>query len=111
MHLQQLAQRFAFTIVEDDYDYEYHFDGAPLLPLAAAASAAQRCVYVASLSKLLAPASRLGYIVASEAVAARLKETRAVLDRQGDVVLERAVAEAFEDGVIQRHARRARHIY
>jgi GntR family transcriptional regulator/MocR family aminotransferase len=111
MHLLQLAERFAFTIIEDDYDYEYHFDGAPLLPLSAALQSSSRCVYVASLSKLLAPAIRLGYVVASDEVVARLKKVRAVLDRQGDVVLERAIAEAFEDGVIQRHARRARRLY
>jgi len=111
MHLQQIAERFDLTIIEDDYDYEYHFDGAPLLPLSAAPRSAHRCVYVASLSKLLAPAIRLGYIVASEPVVARLRQARDVLDRQGDVVLERAISELFEDGVIQRHARRARRLY
>jgi GntR family transcriptional regulator / MocR family aminotransferase len=110
MKLLQLAERFDFTVLEDDYDYEYHFEGEPLLPLHAAGGS-KRVVYIASLSKLLAPAARLGYLVASEPCIRKLKETRMVLERQGDAVLERAIVELFEDGTIQRHARRARRIY
>lgn len=110
MHLLQLAERFGFTVLEDDYDYEYHFDGAPLLPLHATGGS-KHVVYIASLSKLLAPAIRLGYLVASPECIRRLGETRTVLERQGDSVLERALTELFEDGTIQRHARRARRLY
>jgi GntR family transcriptional regulator / MocR family aminotransferase len=110
MHLLQLAERFGFTVIEDDYDYEYHFDGAPLLPLHATGGS-KHVVYIASLSKLLAPAVRVGYLVASSECIRRLGETRTVLERQGDAVLERALTELFEDGTIQRHARRARRVY
>ncbi|HET9626232.1 MAG TPA: PLP-dependent aminotransferase family protein [Kofleriaceae bacterium] len=110
MTVLQLAERFDFTVLEDDYDYEYHFDGEPLLPLHATAGS-RRVVYIASFSKLLAPSVRLGYLVAPAATIRRLKETRELLERQGDVALERAVVELFEDGTIQRHARRARRAY
>ncbi len=110
MKLLQLAERFDFTVIEDDYDYEYHFDGEPLLPLHATGGS-RRVVYIASLSKLLAPTVRLGYLIASNACIHKLKRTRAILERQGDVVLEQSIAELFEDGTIQRHARRARRIY
>lgn len=111
MHLGGLAERRDFFIIEDDYDYEYHFEGSPLLPLSAGPDLARRCVYVASLSKLIAPAVRLGYIIADPPVVARLRRARDTLDRQGDIILERSLAELFEDGVVQRHARRARRIY
>ncbi len=110
MQLLELAERFDFRVIEDDYDYEYHFDGAPLLPLKAT-HGASRVVYIASLAKLLAPNVRLGYLLAPPACIAKLSETRAILDRQGDSVLEHAIAELFEDGTIQRHARRARRMY
>lgn len=110
MKLLQLAERFDFTVVEDDYDYEYHFQGEPLLPLHATGGSS-RVVYIGSLAKLLAPTVRLGYLVASEERIRRLKETREALERQGDVALERAIVELFEDGTIQRHARRARREY
>lgn len=112
MHLRRICETHAAFIIEDDYDYEYHFDGTPLLPLSATSSPdGPPFVYVASLSKLLAPAVRLGYVIASPAIVARLRATRECLDRQGDVVLERAIAELIEDGELQRHARRARQIY
>ncbi|WP_437537313.1 PLP-dependent aminotransferase family protein [Sorangium sp. So ce726] len=111
MHLRRICESFRLYIVEDDYDYEYHFEGAPLLPLAATKDLSSRCIYVASLSKLIAPALRLGYIIADRSVVARLRAVRELLDRQGDVALERAVAELIEDGEIQRHARRARQLY
>ena len=110
MHLLRLAERHDFTVLEDDYDYEYHFDGQPRLPLHATAGT-RRVVYIASLSKLLAPAIRLGYVIADPAHIRRLADTRATIERQGDPILERAIAELFEDGVIQRHARRARRVY
>lgn len=110
MQVLQLAEAFDLTIIEDDYDYEYHFDGEPLLPLQASGGA-RRVVYIASLSKLLAPTVRVGYLVAPAAHVQKLKQTRALLERQGDVTLERALAELFEDGTIQRHARRARREY
>ena len=110
MALLALAERFDFQILEDDYDYEYHFDGQPLLPLHAT-GAVGRVVYIASLSKVLAPAIRLGYVIGCPRTIARLKETREQLDRQGDLVLERAIAELVEDGVLQRHVRRARRAY
>ncbi|WAS95693.1 aminotransferase-like domain-containing protein [Nannocystis punicea] len=112
MHLRRICEKHGAVLVEDDYDYEYHFDGAPLLPLSATASPdGPPFVYVASLSKLLAPAVRLGYVIAGAPIVARLRATRESLDRQGDVVLERAIAELIEDGELQRHARRARQIY
>lgn len=110
MKLLQLADRFDFTIVEDDYDHEYHFEGEPLLPLHATGGS-RHVVYIASLSKLLAPTVRLGYLVASEACIHKMKQTRELLERHGDVVLERAIAELFEDGTMQRHVRRARREY
>lgn len=110
MHLLRLAERFDFTVLEDDYDYEYHFDGHPRLPLQATAGA-RRVVYIASLSKLLAPAIRLGYLVADPECIRRIGDTRRTIERQGDPILERAIAELFEDGEIQRHARRARRVY
>lgn len=112
MHLRRICEKHGLFVVEDDYDYEYHFDGTPLLPMSATpSSGGPPFLYVASLSKLLAPAIRLGYVIASQALVARLSATRECIDRQGDVLIERAVADLIEDGELQRHARRARQLY
>jgi GntR family transcriptional regulator/MocR family aminotransferase len=108
--LLELARKHRFAIIEDDYDHEFHYNGRPVLPLASADSAGV-VVYVGTLSKVLAPSLRLGYLVAPREVLARCLSERRHLDRQGDAVVECAVAELIEDGELQRHARRMRRVY
>ena len=104
--LLDLARRRQLIVLEDDYDFDFHYDGKPILPLAAE-DAAGVVVYFGTLSKSLAPGLRLGYVVAPPEVVARIAAYRFFVDRQGDHVVERAVALLLEDGVVQRHARRA----
>ncbi|HKB11331.1 MAG TPA: PLP-dependent aminotransferase family protein [Vicinamibacterales bacterium] len=108
--LLELARRYRFAIIEDDYDHEFHFDGRPILPLASADTCGS-VIYIGTLSKTLAPGLRLGYIAASRPVIAHLTQFRALLDTQGDSALELAVAELIEDGEVQRHVRKSRRIY
>lgn len=111
LKLLDIARRHSLTIVEDDYDHEYRFDGRPVLPLAARVGPDQSIVYVGSLSKLLAPAVRVGYVVARPDLLMRMSDRREAIDRQGDLPLEQALATLIEDGDLRRHARKARRIY
>jgi GntR family transcriptional regulator/MocR family aminotransferase len=104
------AARRRAVIVEDDYDNEVHYAGQPVLPLASM-DGGRSVIYVGSLSKILAPGLRLGYLVAPAAVIEAMARLRLVVDRQGDQVLERAVADLFEEGVVVGHARRVRRAY
>jgi GntR family transcriptional regulator/MocR family aminotransferase len=110
LRLLELARQHRFAIIEDDFDHEFHYDGRPILPLASADESGT-VIYVGSLSKTLAPGLRLGYIAAPHDVIAHMTHYRALLDTQGDRVLESAVAELLEDGEVQRHVRRVRRIY
>jgi GntR family transcriptional regulator/MocR family aminotransferase len=110
MALLALARRHRFAVIEDDYDHEFHYRGRPVLPLASADEAGV-VVYLGTLSKVFAPGLRIGYVVAPRPLLERLEAARDVIDRQGDRTLERAVAELFEDGELQRHARRMRRAY
>ncbi len=111
--LLDLARRERFAIIEDDYDHELHYEGRPVLPLASADARAHGSVvvYVGTLSKVLAPGLRIGYVVAPAPVIEHLARERFVIDRQGDHVAERAAAELIEDGTVARHVRRVRRIY
>ena len=110
LELLALATKRRFCIVEDDYDHEFHYSGRPVLPLASADANAV-VAYLGTLSKVLAPGLRIGYVVAHAALLDRLAKCRIDVDRQGDLPLEIAVAEMLEDGEVQRHTRRARRIY
>ncbi len=106
MHLLALAEQFGFAIVEDDYDHEFHFAHRPILPLISA-DRWGKVVYIGSISKLLSPAIRIGYMAAPAALIARAGAEIMLIDRQGEAVTERVVASLMEDGTIRRHTRRA----
>jgi GntR family transcriptional regulator/MocR family aminotransferase len=108
--LLERARRERFAIIEDDYDHEFHFDGRPVAPLASVDPSGS-VLYVGTLSKVLAPGLRLGYVVAPEPVIATLAARRATLDRQGDHVTELAVTDLIEDGELARHVATSRRIY
>lgn len=108
--LLTLARRRTMAILEDDYDHEFHFEGRPVAPLAAS-DRGDHVIYLGTLSKILAPGLRLGFVVAAERVIEQLARLRASIDRQGDHVIENAVADMIEDGELQRHARKMRRCY
>jgi GntR family transcriptional regulator/MocR family aminotransferase len=110
LRLLLLAEQFGFTIIEDDYDHEFHFTHQPMLPLASA-DRWGKVFYIGSMSKILTPSIRLGYVAAAPAVIERLSLEAAMIDRQGDPATETAIAEMIEAGEVKRHTRRALKIY
>ena len=108
--LLELARRLRIAVIEDDYDHEFHYDGRPILPMASADRGGV-VVYIGTLTKVVAPGVRLGYIVAPRPLLESVAAHRYIVDRQGDHTLECAVAELLDQGDVQRHARRARRIY
>jgi GntR family transcriptional regulator/MocR family aminotransferase len=104
LYLMTLAEQFGFAVVEDDYDHEFQFDHRPMLPLASA-DQGHKVIYIGSMSKLLTPSLRVGYMHASTSVIERAAAEVMVIDRQGDPATEAAVAELMETGAIKRHTR------
>ena len=60
--LLELARRHRLLVIEDDYDHEFHYEGRPVLPLMASDDAGV-VASVGTLSKVLAPGLRLGFVV------------------------------------------------
>jgi len=110
MELLQLAKEFRFIIVEDDYDYDFYYDKQPLLPLAIADTEGM-VIYVGSFGKSLAPGFRTGFIIAPENLMKELRKYLGIIDRQGDILMEQALGEMIEEGVINRHLKKSLKVY
>ncbi len=109
LRLLDLARQFGFAIIEDDYDHEFHFQSQPLLPLAAYGPG--HVLYVGSLSKLLLPALRIGYVAAPPQVIDAIAHRVSITDGMGNTLTEEAAAELIETGELRRHSRKALQVY
>lgn len=110
LRLLAWARRQRVAVLEDDYDHEYHYEGAPVRPLVATDEAGV-VVSLGTLSKAFAPGLRLGWVVAPPPLIERLVALRLRIDRQGDRVVAHAVSELLADGTLVRHLRRTRRVY
>lgn len=110
IELLQLAEKYGFAILEDDYDYDFHYRNAPLLPLASADRSGQ-VIYMGAICKIVAPAYRVGYLVAPKDFIEEVGHLRRIIDRQGDAILERSIALMIKQGDYQRHTKKALKIY
>ncbi|MBH0113827.1 PLP-dependent aminotransferase family protein [Novosphingobium sp. YJ-S2-02] len=109
LRILDLARQFGFAVIEDDYDHEFHFESQPLLPMAAYAPG--RTIYVGSLSKLLLPALRIGFIAAPREVIDAVAHVVSLVDGMGNSLTEGAADELIRNGELRRHARKVRQVY
>jgi GntR family transcriptional regulator/MocR family aminotransferase len=107
LELLAWAERTQGWIVEDDYDGEYRYSGAPLAPLAAL-DRQGRVLYVGTFGKVAFPALRLGYLVLPRALVEAFSQRRAVDVRHSEVSTQAVMAEFMAAGHFQRHIRRMR---
>ena len=97
------------TIIEDDYDAEFRYDRDPVGALQGLA--ADRVAAIGTVSKSLAPALRLGWVVCPPGLADAVAEEKARHDRGSPVLDQLALATLMESGRFDRHLRRMRASY
>ncbi len=107
LELLAWAERTGGWIVEDDYDGEYRYSGAPLAPLAAL-DRQGRVLYIGTFGKIAFPALRLGYLVLPPTLVAAFAQRRALDMRHSEVSTQVVMAEFMAAGHFQRHIRRMR---
>jgi GntR family transcriptional regulator / MocR family aminotransferase len=93
-------------VIEDDYDAEHRYDRAPVAALAALEP--EHVVHVGSVSKTLAPALRLGWVVAPPSVRDELIARKQWSDITSPALGQLALAELITSGGFERHLRRVR---
>lgn len=97
-------------IIEDDYaaGLELEPEQAPIPHLRALDG---EVIHVSTFSKRLAPALRMGYVVAPAALRPVLTSTKRVVDLGASLVLQQALAEFMERGYLRAHGGRMREVY
>lgn len=107
LQLLAWAERSDGWIIEDDYDGEYRYSGAPLAPLAALDQQG-RVLYVGTFGKIAFPALRLGYLVLPQSLVEPFSQARALAVRHSEVGTQSVMAQFMALGHFQRHIRRMR---
>lgn len=108
--LLELAGEYDILIVEDDpYSY-FTFEGEEP-PSLKSMDDSGRVIYVSTVSKLLAPGLRLGWVVADEVLTNSLAIAKQAVTLQSPTLCQYVLLEALRRGLIERQLPRIREIY
>lgn len=97
-------------IVEDDYDSELRFDGAPL-PALAGLDQSGSTVYIGTFSKMITPTLRVGYVVGPVDLIDHLARIKMLTDFQTSWPLQEVITGFISSGRLDRHIRAMRRHY
>ncbi|MFF4256014.1 PLP-dependent aminotransferase family protein [Streptomyces sp. NPDC001663] len=107
--LTEWAARRDAYVIEDDYDAEFRYDREPVGSLQGLA--ADRVISIGTVSKSLAPALRLGWLLCPPVLAEPLTGLKRIADRGSPALDQLALARLIESGRYDRHLRRMRTTY
>ena len=108
--LLEWAARAGAWVLEDDCDSEFRWEGHPLPPLATL-DRGGRVIYCGSFSKTLAPALRLGFLVAPAPLVPAFVRLHTLMDRGSDALGQATLAGFMAGGLLAPHIRRMRTEY
>ena len=110
MQLLALIRQYNFPVIEDDYDYDFHYNSSPILPLASADHNGN-VIYIGSITKSFTSSFKVGYMVAPKNFIAETLKLRRLIDIRGDNLMEEALAVLFNNGDMQKHLKKSLKLY
>jgi GntR family transcriptional regulator/MocR family aminotransferase len=110
LQLLQWARKSGALIFEDDYDSEYRYSGRPI-PALQALDGNGLVLYAGTLSKVLFPSLRLGYMVIPVDLLDHLKGIKSLTSRHAPLLEQVVLSDFIREGHFARHLRRMRGVY
>jgi GntR family transcriptional regulator/MocR family aminotransferase len=110
MKLLEIIRKYKLPVIEDDYDYDFHYSSAPILPLASADHGGN-VIYIGSFTKSLGLSIRIGFMIAPADFITGSAALRRLMDLRGDNLSEQALANLLADGTIERHLKKSNKVY
>ena len=110
LSLVEFAARTNAWIIEDDYDSEFRYSRPPL-PSLQSLDSSGRVIYIGSMSKVLFPSLRIGYVVLPASLVQEFTALRSVLDDHGPLIDQATLAQFIDAGAFYSHIRRSRRAY
>jgi len=107
--LVEVAARHRLVIIEDDAYGDLRFEGAPVPPLAALAKEAgaeEYVVHLSTLSKIVAPGLRVGWMAATPEVLRRCTIAKQAADLGTSPWMQYAAAQYLKGGMLERNVGR-----
>lgn len=108
--LLEFAQTQNAYILEDDYNAEFRFSGPPL-PCLQGLDRSGRVIYAGTMSKILYPSLRLGYLLIPAPLADAVAKLRTAMDQHSPTIDQATLARFITEGFYLSHVRRMRKIY
>ncbi|WP_443947133.1 PLP-dependent aminotransferase family protein [Pedobacter sp. AW1-32] len=110
IEILEMATLYNFVILEDDYDFDFHHDNNPILPLSAFDSN-ERIVYIGSFARSLPMGFGYGFVVASKVFIQELEKHQNILEPGIDVIKEQVLTDWIQDGEVHRLSKKNRKVY
>ena len=108
--LLDFARAHNAFIFEDDFYAEFRFTGPPL-PCLQGIDNFGRVIYAGTMSKILYPSLRLGYVVAPEQLIDPLVKIRSTMDQHSSAIDQATLARFITEGFFLSHVKRMRKLY
>jgi len=108
--LLDFARAHDAFIFEDDFDAEFRFAGPPL-PSLQGLDNSGNVIYSGTMSKILYPSLRLGYLVAPEQLVDSLVKVRSTMDQHSPAIDQATLARFITEGFFLSHVKRMRKLY
>ncbi|MEM2157741.1 MAG: PLP-dependent aminotransferase family protein [Sulfolobales archaeon] len=109
-HLIELADRYDFLIIEDDPYSSFTYEPSDTTSLKSL-DKNSRVIYISTLSKILAPGLRIGWILASKEIVDVFERCKQSLDLHTSTFAQYVSLEAIKSGIVKSVIERARTIY